>query len=156
GRGCLANQTLAILSKFFNWLIARDQLAASPVTGVERPHKEKARERLLNDAELRALLLAANSDNPFDRALWLLTLTGCRRNEVSRMEWGEIDEQRWVWTIPAERSKNHREHAVPFSTQARKIIEAMPRFAGCKYVFTVNGHRPINGWAKAKTKISAR
>jgi hypothetical protein len=35
GRGYLANRTLGVLSKFFNWLVARDVLAISPVTRVE-------------------------------------------------------------------------------------------------------------------------
>ncbi len=87
---------------------------------------------MLSDVELRALLLAANSDNPFDRALWLLALTGCRRNEVSQMKWNEIDEGRRLWSIPSARSKNHREHAVAFSTQAWRIIEAdMPAATTC-------------------------
>jgi integrase len=155
-RPYLANRTIAVLSKFFIWLMARDVLALSPVAGVERPHKERARERTLTDGELRALLLAADSDNPFDRALWLLVLTGCRRNEVSQMTWSEIDTKRQLWMISAARSKNHREHAVPLSTRAWAIIEAMPHYANCDFVFTADGRTPINGWAKAKTRISAK
>ena len=83
GRGYLANRTLGTLSKFFNWLIARDVLAFSPVTGVERPHKEKVRDRTLDDAELRALWLACEGEGPFGQALRMLILTGARRNEVS-------------------------------------------------------------------------
>jgi integrase len=36
-----------------------------------------------------------------------------------------------TWTIPATRTKNHREHPVALSTQARKIITAQPHMAGC-------------------------
>src|SRR5262245_55167504 len=81
GRGYLANRTLATLSKFFNWLVACDVLAFSPVTGVERPHREMARERVLADAELRALWLACADGGPFDQALKLLLTLGARRNE---------------------------------------------------------------------------
>ena len=45
---------------------------------------------------------------------------------------------------------------VTLPTQAWAILEGMPRFAGCDYVFTVDGRRPINGWAKAKARISAK
>jgi hypothetical protein len=55
----MANRTLAWLSKFFNWLVARDVIAGSPCRGVERPHKEIARDRILDETELRALWLAA-------------------------------------------------------------------------------------------------
>ena len=85
GRGYLANRTLGTLSKFFNWLVARDVLAFSPVTGIEKPHQEEVRERTLSDAELRALWLACEDDDPFGQALRVLMLTGARRNEVSQM-----------------------------------------------------------------------
>jgi integrase len=156
GRGYLANRTLGILSKFFNWLIARDELVVSPVTGIERPHKEKARDRTLDDAELRALWLACEGEGPFGQALRLLILTGTRRNEVSYLPWSEIREGGRLWVLPAERSKNRREHIIPLSSQAWKLLESMPQFADCNYVFTADGRRPIIGWAKAKTRISAK
>ena len=84
-RPYLANRTLGVLSKFFNWMVARDRLAASPVIGVERPHQEQARERTLSDDELRRLWLAADGDGPFGEALKLLLITGARRNEVSHL-----------------------------------------------------------------------
>jgi integrase len=155
-RPYLANRTLGVLSKLFNWLCARDVIAISPVTGVERPHKEEVRQRTLADAELRALWIACESDGPFGTALRLLILTGARRNEVSHMKWSEIDAERRVWTLPSERSKNAREHAIPLSSQAWAIVQAMPRFAGCDFVFTADGRGSIIGWAKAKTRLSAK
>src|SRR5262249_16693486 len=138
GRGYLANRTLATLSKFFNWLVARDVLAFSPVTGVERPHREMARERVLADAELRALWLACADGGPFDQALKLLLTLGARRNEVSRMQWSEIDDERRVWTLPSHRSKNGWEHEIPLSSQAWDLIQARSRFAHCAYVFSTD------------------
>jgi integrase len=155
-RPYLANRTLGVLSKFFNWLLSRDLLAVSPVAGVERPHKEQARSRTLSDDEIVRLWRACEGDGPFGQALRMLLLVGARRNEVSHMKWEEIDEARQVWTLPSSRSKNAREYAIPLSSQAWAIIQAMPRFAGCDYVFTTDGRGPINGWAKAKTRLSAR
>ena len=154
-RPYLANRTLGVLHKFFAWLCARDALAINPASGVERPHEEKVRERILTDAELRALGLAGE-DDVFGLALRLMLLTGARRNEVSRMTWDEIDEEARRWTIPAERSKNGRAHAVPLSPQAWAIIAGMARLAGCPYIFTADGRSPIIGWAKAKTRLSAK
>jgi integrase len=155
-RPYLANRTLGVLSKFFNWLCARDELAASPAQGVDRPHKEEVRQRTLSDAELRALWLACAGDGPFGSALQVLALTGARRNEVSHMTWSEIDEERQLWTLPSARSKNKREHVVPLSSQVWAIIDAMPRFAGCDYVFTADGRSPITGWDKAKVRLSVK
>jgi integrase len=83
-------------------------------------------------------------------------MTGARRNEVSHMKWSEIDEERQAWILPSERSKNARPHAIPLSSQAWTIIRNMPRFADCDYVFTADGRGPIVGWAKAKTRLSAK
>jgi integrase len=156
GRGYLANRTLGTLSKFFNWLVGRDVLAFSPITGIEKPHKEEVRERILLDPELRALWGACAAGEPFDQALKLILLTGARRNEVSRMEWSEIDDERRVWTLPSERSKNGLKHRIPLSSQAWSLIQAQPRFADCPYVFSADGQKPITGWDKAKTRISAK
>jgi integrase len=155
-RPYLANRTLATLSKFYNWLIARDVIETSPVAGVERPHKEQVRNRTLTDAELRALWFACEGDGPFGQALRILVCTGARRNEVSQMRWSELDEERRLWTLPNERSKNAREHTIPLSSQAWAIIQSMSRFAGCDYVFSADGRGPIAGWAKAKTRLSAK
>jgi integrase len=155
-RPYLANRTLGTLSKFYNWLIARDVVKMSPVTGVERPHKEQVRTRSLADSELRALWKACEGDGPFGDALKVLVLTGARRNEVSQMRWSEIDEKRRLWALPASRSKNHHEHTVPLSSQAWTLIQAQSRFLDCDFVFTADGRRPVTGWDKAKNRLSAK
>jgi integrase len=156
GRGYHANRTLGTLSKFFNWLVARDVLAISPVTRVEKPFKEKPRERLLSDAELCALWNACKGDGPFGDALRVLMCTGARRDEISRMRWDELDEKRQELRLSGERSKNRREHVIPLSPQVWSIIEAQPRFVGCAYVFSADGKRPVTGWDKAKVRISTK
>jgi integrase len=156
GHGYRANRTLAAVSKLFNWLVARDALAFSPVTGVERLHKEEARTRILSDDELRAVWLACEHEGALGQAIRLLILTGARRDEVGRCDWQELDEDRRLWTLPAGRTKNAREHAIPLSLQAWTLIEARPRFAGCPFVFSADGKRPVNNWAEVKRRISAR
>jgi integrase len=155
GRGYSANRALGTLSKFFNWLVGRDVLAFSPVTGIEKPHEEEVRERVLTDDELRKLWLACEDEGPFGQALRMLMLTGARRNEVSQMRWSELDED-GTWTLPRERSKNRRPHKVSLPLQARAIIEVMPHIADCDFVFTADGKKPVTGWDKAKVRISAK
>jgi integrase len=137
-------------------LVARDALAFSPVTGVERLHKEEARTRILSDDELRALWFACEYEGALGQAIRMLILTGARRDEVGRMRWQELDEARRLWTLPAGRTKNAREHAIPLSSQAWALIEARPRFAGCPFVFSTNGRRPVTNWGEVKRRISAK
>ena len=156
GRGYHANRTCAVLSKFFAWLVARDALTFSPVTGVERPHKEKIRSRVLTDDELRVLWLACGHEGASGEAIRLMTLTGARRGEVGEMSRREVDQDHQLWNLPAERTKNGRPHTIPLSTQAWTLIEARPRFAGCDFVFTIDGKRAVNNWDEVKHRISAK
>src|SRR5947208_3166020 len=155
-RPYLANRTLAVLSKFYNWLCARDEIAVSPVAGVERPGEEVVRSRTLTDAELRSLWLACEGDGPFGSALRMLALTGSRRNEVSRMRWSEIDDEKRLWTLPAARSKNRRAHKVSLSAQAWALLQSMPRIVDNDHVFAGRAGRGAidGGWARAKTRLS--
>jgi integrase len=156
-RPVAANRTLAALSKFFNWLAARDIIAASPAVGVERPTIETPRDRVLDDDEVRALWLACGEPDiglagPFVK---MLLLTGARRNEVCGMRWEELDADAGTWTIPAERSKNKLAHTVPLVPQAWEILSAVPRLPG-NFVFTVTGDAPMTNLDLPKKRLDAK
>jgi integrase len=59
------------------------------------------------------------------RALELQILTAVRPGETLGARWDEISGD--TWTIPAERTKAHREHRVPLSRPAVKLLAALPR-----------------------------
>ena len=54
---------------------------SNPVVGTNKPADSKPRERVLSDAELIAIWRACR-DSSYGRIIKLLTLTGCRREEV--------------------------------------------------------------------------
>lgn len=56
------------------------------------------------------------------RALEFAILTAARTGEVIGATWGEIDLGQKVWTIPAERMKAGKEHGVPLSARAVKVL----------------------------------
>jgi integrase len=53
----------------------------------------------------------------------LLVLTFVRSGEIRGAKWGEIDLDKKIWRIPAERMKMKDPHLVPLSKQSIKIIE---------------------------------
>ena len=107
GRGIMANRTLAALRRLFNWALARDMIPVSPCAGVAQQVEETARDRVLTDDEIRSLWQACDElGQPFGYAVKLLLLTGARRGEVGEMTEREINLDKRVWTIPAERTKN--------------------------------------------------
>jgi integrase len=60
-------------------------------------------------------------------ALRFLTLTSARTSEVTGAVWGEINFQEKVWTIPADRMKAKREHRVPLSGPAVKLLQSLTK-----------------------------
>src|SRR5437660_1394574 len=59
------------------------------------------------------------------RSLELAILTVARSGEVLGARWEEFDLERAVWTVPATRMKAGREHRVPLSPRALKIVKAL-------------------------------
>jgi integrase len=67
------------------------------------------------------------------RALEFLILTATRTSEVTGARWDEI--QGDIWVIPAERMKGGREHRVPLSGPAMRIIERQRQIRENDFVF---------------------
>jgi integrase len=59
------------------------------------------------------------------RALEFLILTASRSGEVLGAQWGEIDLDESLWTIPAARMKAGKEHRVPLPTKAVAILRPL-------------------------------
>ena len=148
----MANRMLAYLRKFFNWASEREMVDASPVSAIKPPGKENARDRILNDGEIRLAWNAFDKMGwPFGHAFTLLLITGQRRDEVTKMRWKDIDEKECLWTLPREATKADRLHEVPLSDLAVEILQSVPRTSN-EFVFSTNGKTPISGFSKAKAK----
>jgi integrase len=151
----MANRVHSITRKLFNWCLEREILPASPIAGIKPPAAESSRDRVLTDDELRRVWGAAEEMGfPFGPLVELLILTGQRRGEVAGMEWAEIDLEKRLWTLPRERVKNDRRHEVPLSAQSIAIIKQVPRISD-RFVFSLDGEKPINGFGKNRDRINA-
>lgn len=71
------------------------------------------------------------------RALEFTILTATRSGESRGAEWSEIDLASKIWTIPAERMKAGKEHRIPLSESACKLLGSTLRISGTgsRYVF---------------------
>jgi integrase len=133
--------------------VSRGIIKSNPCDGISPPSEETARDRVLSLDELHLVWNATDRLGfPFGPITKLLILTGQRRSEVGDMEWNEIDVEKCIWTIPAVRSKNKRQHVVPLSPEATEIIHSLPRFAGSKFLFS-SGDTPPSGFSKAKVRL---
>jgi len=150
----MANRTLGWVSKFFNWALERDIVAASPVHGVKRPGKEQARDRVLDGDEIASLWKACEQvGGPGGVCVQLMLLLGQRRSEVVGIRRSELNGD--LWTIPASRMKAAREHILPLPRAALAIIEAQPIIGDSDLVFTVSGKRPFNDFGDLKPRLDA-
>src|SRR5262249_57635864 len=111
----MAGKALAVLSKFFAWLIARDVVDASPCRGVERPAANPPRDRVLDDGEIAILWRACSEVGAAGAAVRLLLATGCRRGEVFGMCWSEVDTAGLLWNLRREPLNNALPPPVPLS-----------------------------------------
>jgi len=136
GRGSTvqANRTASLLGQMFRFGIHRAIVEMSPVQLLMRPGgKEKPRQRTLSDEELKAFLtdpVAATRFRRLSHVLQILLLTGQRRGELATARWADVDLKRKLWTIPAERSKNGREHVVPLSGWVVVEFQQLKKAAG--------------------------
>lgn len=158
-----ANRTLAYLKAFFSWIVAQGYLDHNPAAAIQKPTRERPRERTPNLAELAQIWLAAERlAYPFGYAIQLLMLTAMRRTEVGDMRLTELALPdlgvEGCWTLPAERCKTGRALRVPLTPMARGIIEAAindPARPASRLLFTTTGDRPVSGWSRAKTRLDA-
>ncbi|KHT12534.1 tyrosine-type recombinase/integrase [Pectobacterium carotovorum] len=60
----------------------------------------------------------------------LMIITGVRTGELRGALWSEIDTDKALWEISAERMKMRRPHVVPLSVQALEIIEKIRAMTG--------------------------
>jgi integrase len=68
-------------------------------------------------------------------ALELCILTAARSGEILGMRWSEVDLNRKIWTVPADRMKAGREHRVPLSPRAFAILRKLEKLKTGEFVF---------------------
>ena len=141
----VAGMTVSALRQAFRLAIERRRLEGlNPCSGV-KTGQSKPRARALDERELKALLEwlpgARLSANVRD-ALRLQLLTGTRSGEVVGAEWDEIDLDAAIWTQPARKAKNGREHRVMLSRQAVELLKGRHDLSA-RWVFPSRGDRPL-------------
>jgi integrase len=144
-----ADNALAVIGRVMNWHASRSDDFRSPIVrGMARTKpKERARDRILTDDELRAVWAQAEANGVFGAFICFILLTAARRAEASAMSWSEVDGD--DWTLPAARNKTKVDLVRPLSKAAMAVLEEQRR-AACPFVFSVNGKRPITGFSEAK------
>jgi integrase len=121
-----AEKRRQVVGAMFHWALSQDIVETDPTAGLKAYDRGTPRDRVLTVEEIEALWkwLDANALS-IDAAdiLKLELLTGARVGEISGLCAEEINRDRWIWTLPAARSKNGRQRVTPILGVAREILE---------------------------------
>lgn len=80
-------------------------------------------------------------------AVEFIILTACRTSEAINAQWSEFDLSAKVWTIPAERMKAGKEHAIPLSDAALAILSELREQGEGEFVFPGAKGGPLSNMA---------
>jgi integrase len=152
-----ADHALSVIRKIFSWyaLEMADDDFRSPIPAGLNLVKvgQRARTRILNDDELRAIWKTASQlEGPFPAFVKFCLLTCARRSEAAGLRWEEVDAS-GDWELPASRNKTKVPLLRPLSPAARDLLAKLPRNADSPFAFTVDGRHAISGWSKHKRKF---
>jgi integrase len=116
--------------------------------GLPRQPKKDGHFAAMPYADVAAFMARLRERESFSRlALQFAILTAARSGEARCAAWSEIDVENALWTIPKERMKAQREHVVPLSKPAIRIIERCRelRTRDCPLIFPgMKGDKPLS------------
>jgi integrase len=156
----LRRNVFAVLRRLFRWAVTRGDLERSPLDGVETPEPVQARDRVLSDDELRRVWIAASTGHRvFGHIVRLLIATGQRREEVTGLDWSELNRAAALWSLPGARSKNKEGHTVPLNALAVEVLDGIS--CGDKWpksgrVFATSSGAAYVAHAAGKRQIDAK
>lgn len=137
GAGETAGRVFQRLQSICRYAIAHEIIEVDPTYPLKpaeilKPRRTRHRPAL-SEGEAPAFLrkLQNYDGSPATKAaLELLVLTAVRPGELRGIRWCEVDGDRALWRVPAERMKMATEHLVPLSTQALAVIDGMKPLTG--------------------------
>lgn len=129
------------LNEIMTYGVNSGMIFANPLSGIRAVFKKPKKENMaaLAPDELPELMMeiANASIKRTTRCLieWQLhTMT--RPSEAATTRWADIDFDKRIWTIPAERMKKRRPHIIPLTEHALSLLETLKSHSGHReYVF---------------------
>lgn len=131
------NRVLVLTRFIYNCAIKWEThgVVKNPTNRVESFPVNNKRERYLTDEEAYRLLKALHQSEAamLKYVVTMLMLTGARKSEVVYAQWKDIDAGMRLWRI--EHNKSGKTRFVPLSTTVLQLLEQVPRFEGCPWIF---------------------
>ncbi|MBU0753282.1 MAG: tyrosine-type recombinase/integrase [Gammaproteobacteria bacterium] len=141
-----ANMVLSLMRQMFRHGLGRGIVETDPTLALSKKQaggKETPVDRNLNHDEIKDLshkLGNCGLHVTMQASIRFLLATGARIGELLKARWADIDSKDKTWTIPAENSKNSRQHLIHLSAYARKQLEVLK--SGRPGPYLLNGMKP--------------
>jgi integrase len=128
-RGALreAEKQRQLMRVLFRWALGQDIIENDPTAGIASFGSSPRRDRVLSAEDIKvvwAWLESAGMLTDYADALKVQLAIGARIGEVTGIYAAEINQDAWLWTLPAIRSKNGRARVTPLVGIAREIVES--------------------------------
>lgn len=144
GKVSAAHRTKQIISRVFRYAVATGKATHDPAAdlkGALAPEVTTHHASITDPKQIGELLRTIDTFTgtlQVKSALQLAPLLFVRPGELRAAEWEEFDLDNGQWVVPAEKTKLRREHLVPLSSQAIKILRDL-------YLLTGNPQRIVKG-----------
>lgn len=149
-----------------NWCLAHGHIDANQVPSVQAllPKQPSKSARVKHHPavpweEVPQLIemLSTKAPTTARDALAFLILTAARSGEVRGAIWEEIDLEKKLWVVPAERMKAKRAHVVPLSEKAMEILARRQELCSdSRLVFPSRSDRPMSDMTITKILRDAK
>ena len=150
-----ADRVLSAVKTLLAWHSQRSDYVSVLGRGGRRTSiAERARSRVLNDDELKAVVETAEQrgHDPFAAFVLFVLYTATRRGEAAGLHRSELSDDGKTWVIPASRYKSKRDTLVPLSEAAQRSLRRS-RCAATSVFSPDGGNRPIGGFADRKAEF---
>ena len=148
----MANRTLALLSKFYNWCLGRDYVKRNLANGIPKA-AEVPRNRVLTLQELRLIYNAASKlSSGNELFIKLLLLTGQRQGVIASLRSEEVKDG--YLEISGERNKSGERIKIPLASLSSHLITKLGTESGPYVVSTTKGTKAVSGFSKLKKKLN--
>lgn len=147
----MGNRVRGLCKEIYDLAEVTGRIDHNPLSGIDKFIDKHAKENMKHVSldELPALLKAIRiyPNRQTSIGLQLLSMLACRPNELNEAVWSEINFEKGLWIIPANRMKKRIEHHIPLSTQALKLLDELKQYSGqSPYLFRsrTNSNKPTS------------
>jgi integrase len=124
-----SNRTRAVLSSMLSFAVQKDLIDYNPVKSIKKLARERSRDRIYSDNEIRILWgVFETQREPVQSLLKMLLLNGQRLTETRITRWDQINNN--IWTISKESTKNSHTHMIPLSDLSLETLESLKEYSG--------------------------